>query len=64
MSACPHYLEMPTGIPNKPPQTFECDLPLNHPKRHVHGTGAQGVGPRPMGGKPRKNVAVRIEWDR
>jgi len=62
MSACPHYLEMATGIPDTPPQTFECDLPLDHKGKHLHGTGAQGVGPRR--GRARGSVEVRIEWDR
>lgn len=64
MSACPHYLELPTGVPDDPPQLFECELPLNHPRKHRDNTGGRGIGPRPMGGKARKLVQVRIEWDR
>jgi len=64
MSACPHYLELHTGIPDTSPQTFDCDLPLNHPRKHRNNTGGQAVGPRPMGGKARKFVQVWIEWDR
>lgn len=64
MSECPHYLELATGVPDSFPQIFACHRPLDHPKKHEHSTGSRAVGPRPMGGKPRKNVAVRIEWDR
>ena len=65
MSACPHYLEMPTGVPDADPQTFECDAPLDHIGKHrCMVSGVQAVGPRPKGGKPRKYVQVWIEWDR
>lgn len=64
MADCPHYLEMATGIPDTDPQIFECDLLLGHPGKHKDWAGGQGIGPRPMGGKARKQVQVWVEWER
>jgi len=64
MAECPHYLELPTGVPDDPPQVFLCDLPLDHKKKHRRWISGQGIGPRPMGGKARKRVEGLIEWDR
>ena len=57
MSSCPHWLDMTRA-------SWDCDLPLGHKGKHVHVTGGEGVGDRPRKGKARKDVAVRIEWDR
>ena len=62
-SRCSHWLDL-SGL------TFDCDLALGHNgkhahhSKHAHHTGGQGVGDRPRGGNARKNVSVRIEWDR
>ena len=56
-SRCPHWLSL-HGT------TFDCDLTLGHDGKHAHYAGGEGVGDRPRGGKARKDVGVRIEWDR
>ena len=56
-SRCTHWLSL-HGT------TFDCDLTLGHHSKHVAYTSGQGVGDRPRGGKARKNVVARIEWDR
>ena len=56
-SRCTHWLDLSW-------LTFDCDLALGHNGKHAHHTGGEGVGDRPRGGKARKDVEVRIEWDR
>ena len=56
-SRCTHWLDL-SG------HTFDCDLTLGHGGKHVAYKGGQGVGDRPRGGKTRKDVVARIEWDR
>ena len=56
-SRCTHWLSL-HGT------TFDCDLTLDHHGKHVAYKVGKGVGDRPRGGKARKNVVVRIEWDR
>ena len=56
-SRCTHWLSL-HGT------TFDCDLTLGHHGKHVAHTSGQGVGDRPRGGKTRKDVVARIEWDR
>ena len=56
-SRCAHWLSL-HGT------TFDCDLALDHNGKHVSYTSGEGVGDRPRGGKARKNVVARIEWDR
>ena len=58
-SRCAHWLWLDLAG-----HTFDCDLTLNHHGKHVAYMSGQGVGDRPLGGKARKDVVVRIAWDR
>ena len=58
-SRCTHWLWLDLAG-----DTFDCDLTLGHGGKHVAHTSGKGVGDRPRGGKARKDVGVRIEWQR